>query len=238
MWNEQGVQTQFPSGLGMIKSILLRYVHKGDERYILACTTSDKNVDLNELRREFRLSETEFRTLTHRGIDETDLVGIVGHSVGEVGPLLVNPKVEELDGIYFTPHLISEAIGSPQKVYDVPLSHESALLVNAVDLFSVLREKSRKYRTDPKIEIKLYGIDSLLKVTEWKVQEDKDPHSEREFRFDGTRVRFRGQEYVIRNPRSKECIATVPREQNEEGLSQRVMLPVDYGIMVRLYEQK
>ena len=101
MWKEQGVQAQFPLGLGMVKSILLKYVHKGNERYILACTTSDTKVNLDELRREFRLSHAESRTLTHRGIEEIDLVGIVGQSVGEVGPLLINPQIEELDGIYW-----------------------------------------------------------------------------------------------------------------------------------------
>lgn len=238
MWKEQGFQKQFPSGLGMIKSVLFKYAREGEERYILACTTSNKTIDLGELRVEFGLSGSESRTLTHRGIDETDLTGIVGQELGEVSPLLVKPNVEELDGIYFTADLMTEARGSPQKMYDVPLTHEAALLANAADLFSVLRDRSSKYRTDPKIEIQLYGMDALLKVTEWKVQEDKDPHSEREFRFDGTVVKFRGQEYVIKNPRSKECIATIPRERNEEGLSRRVMLPIDYGTMARFYEQR
>ena len=238
MWDRECFQTQFPSELGMVKSMLFRYARKADERYILACTTSDTNVNLKELSEEFRLSGAESRTLTHKGIDEKDLIGIVGLYVGEVGPLLVNPRVEELDGVYFTSHLMSEALSSPKKVYDIPLSHESALLVNAVDLFSVLRARSRKYCTNPKIEIQLYGMDVLLKVTEWKVQEDKDPHSDKEFRFDGTKVIFRGEEYVIKNPRKSECIATIPGKENEEGLSQRVMLPVDYGTMTRLYERR
>ena len=219
--------------LGMVKSIVMKYQREGEEKYIVACTLPDKLVDPKELRVEFGLSREEYKSLTHQRIDDISLLLLTGRERGEIGPLMIDKKMSEVEEVYFAEDLMADAQRFPTKLYDVPLTKEHSLLVNAAHLFQVLREINPKYRTNSAREENV-----PLKVLEWKVRDVDQARAGVPHLFTGTTVRFRDREYVIKNPPKEAGCVALPIPLEVDGIrNQRVVLPISYRMLEERYKQ-
>ena len=107
--------------------------------------------------------------------------------------MIIDRKLSAIDGIYFAEDLMQDAQKHPTRLYDVPLTKQHSVLVNAADLFSVLQQRSQKYRTNSAREGNI-----PLEVTDWKVRDVEAERTGVSHLFTGTKVRFRGQEYMIK----------------------------------------
>lgn len=237
LWKEMDMRQSLASRLGhrvplgIMKSMIMRYQREGEERYIVACTLPDKLVDTKELRVEFGLSGDEYRSLTHRDIDDISLLLITGRDRGEIGPLITDRKMSGIEGVYFAEDLMQDAEQHPTKLYDVPLTKEHSILVNAQDLFSVLRKQSEKYRTNSAREGNV-----PFEVLEWKAKEVDPREAGVRYLFTGTSVRFRGREYELRNPPKEVGCVALPIPKEEDGMrTQRAVLPISYTMLEQRY---
>lgn len=222
-----------PIPLGMMKSIVMKYEREGEERYIVACTLADKLVDAKELRVEFGLSGAEYKTLTHQGIDDISLLLLTGKEKGEIGPLMIDRKLSAIEGVYFAEDLMQDAEKHPSKLYDVPLTKQHSLFVNAHDLFQVLRQRNQKYRANSAREGNI-----PLEVTDWKVRDVVLERAGVSHLFTGTKVRFRGQDYMIKNPPKEAGCIALPIPLEADGIrNQRVVLPISYSMMEERYNR-
>ncbi len=239
LWQEMDMKNNLASHLGhrvplgMVKSIVMRYQRESEEKYIVVCTLPDKLVDPKELRVEFGLSAGEYKSLTHQGIDDISLLLLTGKQRGEIGPVMIDRKMSEIDGVYFAEDLMADAQRFSTKLYDIPLTKEHSLLANAQDLFQVLRQRNSKYRTNSAREENV-----PLEILAWKVRDVDQDRAGVTHLFSGTKVRFREKEYMIKNPpQEAECVA-LPIPFESEGMrNQRVVLPISYKMLEEKYRQ-
>ena len=143
---QEGLGNQY--GLSMVKSALLTYQHAGEEHYLIACTLPDERVETKAIGRDLGLSNKERKRMHFAELDVAPLVLLTGtHQVGSISPLLSPRKLAEFSAVYFSDGLIGEAREHPTRLYDVPISPDNSLLVNAATLFDVLQGRDAKYTT-------------------------------------------------------------------------------------------
>lgn len=241
LWEEDDVKEKIRSihpeyKFDIAKSLLLQYQKENQNHYILACTLSSKKVDLNELRVEFGLSRAEAESLAYKNIDEETLLSTTGSKRGEITPLLAEKKLDNLEGIYFTRDLMIDALNNT-KLYDFPLTLQRSLFVNAANLFYFLQRRNSKYKTSSDLQ-----GGTPFEAIQWKVKEVA--HAGYPYIFTGTEVSFRGQEYLIKNPRQDYGCIALPFSRDNEGKhifehnemkTQRVMLPINYKVLLERY---
>ena len=253
-WKSNGFEDRSPH-LGMIKTILFAYLRKGQENYILASTLGQKKIDLSELAAELGLSAAEADTLDHN-IDDATIEKVTGRKRGAVSPFA--PNLDVVETIYFSRDLLEELTENPLKEYDIPLSLTTSIFVKGADLYTFLRqnptyklpafqEPVELKETEPVMD------DIVLEVVEWKVKEVDPSHAGYAHLFTGTRVKYGGQEYEIKNPRHRKegmmrrrkKIDTVAlpisrvegkvNYQYAERGRKRVLLPIDYETLENAY---
>lgn len=247
LWEEDGIRDKIRSHHGshyhvdIVKSLLLRYQRENQEHYIIACTLASQKVDFNELRVEFGLSRHEAESLNYQSLDESVFMSQTGCRRGEITPLIAEDKQDNVDGIYFTRDLMIDAMDHPHKLYDFPLDLQQSLFVNAANLFYFLRPRSNKYRTSSDLE----GV-VPFEVIRWNVKEVVPEKSGYPFIFTDTEIEFREQEYRLKNPRKNGGCIALPFSRTKEGSIvfenhgmkiQRVVLPINYEILLNSYTQ-
>jgi len=246
LWERIG----FTRAEDMIKSVLIAYQKGRQERHILVCTTGKSEIDFREVAYELSLSDEEAETLTARLFDY-EIEEITGKKRGEVSPLIEESRLEGLEVVYFTRELMRIS----DKIYDVPLSLRESVLVSAADLFSILKERSSKYKT--------FSHDGS-----YRFKDDKKPDTADDFKFSvldgwrkvrkegekfsfyGTKIIHGSDTYILKQPRTKKtdskskkegCIAVLLDEdgkkvKREDGREYRTILPVSYGLVEQMYK--
>ncbi|MDP3734709.1 MAG: hypothetical protein Q8R37_05765 [Nanoarchaeota archaeon] len=242
LWEEHKITEKIRSShpeyrFDIAKSLLVQFQKGNQNQYILACTLSSKKVDFNELRVEFGLSREEAESLAYKNIDEADLLSITGSRRGEITPLLAEEKLDNLEGVYFTRDLMIDAMNNPTKLYDFPLTLQRSLFVNAATVFYFLQRRNSKYTTSSDLQ-----GGAPFEVIQWKVK--KVTNAGYPYIFTGSEVSFRGQEYLIKNPRQDHGCIALPFSRTKQGAkvfenhgskTQRVLLPINYGVVLKSY---
>ena len=253
-WKSNGSKDQSPH-LGMIKTILFAYQRDGQENYILASTLGQKKIDLSELAAELGLSAAEADTLDHN-IDDATIEKVTGRKRGAVSPFA--PKLEVVEAIYFSRDLLEDLTENPLKEYDIPLSLTASIFVKGADLYTFLRQnltyKLPAFQEPAELTETGLVIDTIvLEVVDWKVKEVDPSQAGYAHLFAGTRVKYGGQEYEIKNPRHRKegmmrrrkkidtvalpisrAEGKVNYEYTERG-RKRVLLPIDYETLEKIY---
>ena len=253
-WKSNGFEDRSPH-LGMIKTILFAYRREGQENYILASTLGQKKIDLSELAAELGLSAAEADTLDHT-IDDATIEKVTGRKRGAVSPFA--PKLDMVETIYFSRELLEDLTENPLKEYDIPLSLTTSIFVKGADLYTFLQQnptyKIPAFQEPAGLKETGPAIDNIiLEVVEWKVKEVDYSQAGYAHLFTGTRVKYCGQEYEIKNPRHRKegidrrrkeigCIALpittkeakIEYEMTERG-RKRIILPIDYETLENAY---
>ena len=232
---EETLREELPAvRVDMIKSVLFQYISQGTEKYILACTLPQRQVSTTELRAELGLSPDEARSLTVKRLDLVDLFNLTGKETGALSPLMAPSKVEELAAVYFTEDLLFDAQAHPEKLYDVTLTPQASMFVNADTLFGLLQRRSDRYRSSA-----VFDDTVAFEVTDWKVKPVDVARAGVNYLFTETKVRYKGQEYVIKNLPKEGKVVAMPVPLEHEGMkTQRVELPLTYGMVERRYERE
>lgn len=238
-WRSNGLRNQLYE-LEMIKTILFSFQREGQEKYILASTLGQERIDLNELRVELGLSGPEATTISY-DIDDDTIKAVTGKRRGAVSPFVTNENID----IYFCRDLLRD-MRADSKSYDIPLSLKSSVFLKAADLYALV--KKNNYEVPGEFE------DALpLEITDLKVKSVDASRAGYALQFAGTQVRYRGQEYEIKNPRMKK--EETPRRRKEIGTialpltkiegkveyemtergRKRVLLPLDYETLENAY---
>ena len=253
-WKSNGFEDRSPH-LGMIKTILFAYRREGQENYILASTLGQKKIDLSELAAELGLSAAEADTLDHT-IDDATIEKVTGRKRGAVSPFA--PKLDMVETIYFSRELLEDLTENPLKEYDIPLSLTTSIFVKGADLYTFLQQnptyKLPAFQEPAGLKETEPVIDNIvLEVVEWTVKEVDSSQAGYAYLFNGTRVKYGGQEYEIKNPRHRKEGMTRRRkkvdtialpisrskgkvnyEYAERG-RKRVLLPIDYETLENTY---
>ncbi len=230
---EETLREEIPAvRIDMIKSVLFQYISQGTEKYILACTLPQSQVSMAELRAELGLSPDEAKSLTVKRLDTVDLFNVTGKETGALSPLMAPSKVQELAAVYFTEDLRYDAQEHPEKFYDVALTPQESIFVNAEKLFGLLRQRSDRYQSSA-----VFDDTVPFEVTQWKVKPVDMARAGVNYLFTETRVRYKGQEYVIKNPPLEGKVVAMPFPREYEWMkTHRVELPLTYGMVERRYE--
>lgn len=217
--------------IDILKSILFRYSSENGPKYIIANTLAGHRVDQGELRVELGLNRMEAESLAPAATHE-ELIFKAFALEGCVRPIVPWSKLDGLVGIYFTRDLLSDATKNPHKVYDIAMTLDSSIFVNAFSLWGTLRQIHRVYRGPSDLE----AGELPLSIESWKNRQCDLQSAGVPSDFSGTVVTFRGQPYVIWNPRKKGLTLARPGplERNGERM-QRVMLPFGYNTLFKMY---
>lgn len=252
--------------LAILKSLLLSFRQDDGLHYIMVCSTEeDGKIDFDEVRQELGLRGASLQFASPGIFSEGYLP--TGQRAGEVGPLLSPEGLAVVDSVYFTAAVLRDAEAHANRLYDVPLTRDRSLLVNARDLFLVLVCQSNRYRTARALEGGIVENRSLSFIPRDRVPETQEPRqlplpltddvvvthwnvhlSEEQARcyvFAGTDVLCSGQRYRLRNPGATSCIA-LPFTVGEHGerkyehigtRTRRVTLALGYDRLAELYEK-